>query len=191
MSTAEILSLISVIAFVVAGVALVLAVLFFIFFKIPTVIGDLSGRTARKSIAKMRAHNERVGGKGFQPSTTNARRGKLTNTMGQTDDSIGKPAPKGKAPTKSKPPVKNENFMPETGILENNKAQAAIGEQTALLQDADGTQLLHDPDATDLLVDENATMPLNEEPEAPPRGGVPMKMLDEVMLIHTDEVIPL
>lgn len=68
MSTAEILSLISTISFVIAAISFALAVFFWFSFKIPSVIGDLSGRTAKKSIARMRASNERAGGQGYKPS---------------------------------------------------------------------------------------------------------------------------
>lgn len=40
---AQTLQALSVISFVIAGACLVLAVFFWLFFKIPTVIGDLSG----------------------------------------------------------------------------------------------------------------------------------------------------
>lgn len=41
---AETLSMLSIISFIVAGVALAVAIFLWIFFKIPRVIGDLSGR---------------------------------------------------------------------------------------------------------------------------------------------------
>ena len=81
MSTVEILSLVSLISYIVAGICLVVTIFLWIIFKIPSVIGDLSGRTARKSIARMRANNEKAGGQGYKPSAENAGRGKLTDTM--------------------------------------------------------------------------------------------------------------
>ena len=114
MSTAEILSLISLISYIIAGIALVLAVFFWFFFKIPSVIGDLSGRTAKKSIARKRASNERSGGKGYQPSATNVNRGKLTDTMQHSRKLKNEP--------KKAKPV-DESQMPETGLLESNKAE--------------------------------------------------------------------
>lgn len=78
---AETLQLLSIISFAVAAVCLVLAVFLWFFFRIPDVIGDLSGRTARKSIAKMRAANEKSGSKSYKESKANAERGKLTGTM--------------------------------------------------------------------------------------------------------------
>ena len=58
---AETLSMLSIISFIVAGVALAVAIFLWIFFKIPRVIGDLSGRNARKSIARVRASYEKSG----------------------------------------------------------------------------------------------------------------------------------
>lgn len=55
---AEVLSMISVIAFVLSGIGFLCAIVFWFWFKIPVVIGDLSGRTAKKSIARLRSDNE-------------------------------------------------------------------------------------------------------------------------------------
>ena len=63
---AETLSTLSIISFVLAAVALAVAIVLWFFFDIPTVIGDLTGRTARKSIAKMRAENEKSGVKKYK-----------------------------------------------------------------------------------------------------------------------------
>ena len=54
---AELLVKISYIAFAGAVVCLILAVILFIKFKIPTVIGDLSGKNAKKAIQQMRETN--------------------------------------------------------------------------------------------------------------------------------------
>lgn len=172
MSTAEILSLISLISYIIAGISLVLAVFFWFFFKIPSVIGDLSGRTAKKSIARMRAHNERSGGVGYQPSSTNADRGRLTDTMQHSRKLKFEPR-------KEKPVT--ESQRPETGLLESNKAVTVDNQQTELLGG----------EATELLVDEAATAVLHEEPVKSARrtGGMELKLLEEVVLVHTNEVI--
>ena len=51
---AETLSMLSIISFIIAGIAFVAAVFLWILFKIPRIIGDLSGRNARKTVAKVR-----------------------------------------------------------------------------------------------------------------------------------------
>ena len=175
MSTAEILSLISTISFAVAVISFVLAVFFWFFFRIPSVIGDLSGRTARRSIAKMRTSNESAGGQGYKPSATNVNRGKRTDTMRHAQklelDFKGR---------SREMPSGNGTEMPETGLLSSNKASAADAEYTELLVD----------DATGLLVDDEATVALHDEPKQIRRtDGKKLTMLEEVMLIHTDEVI--
>ena len=63
---AELLVKISYIAFAGAVVCLILAVILFIKFKIPTVIGDLSGKNAKKAIQQMRETNSQKGNPAFK-----------------------------------------------------------------------------------------------------------------------------
>ena len=67
----DILNIISLVSFVLAGILLVLAVVLFFVFKIPSVWGDLSGKNARKSIERMRQNNEKTGKKAHVPSNVN------------------------------------------------------------------------------------------------------------------------
>lgn len=183
MSTAEILSLVSLISYIVAGVCLVLAVFFWFFFKIPSVIGDLSGRTAKKSIEKMRQANVRSGNKSYRTSATNEARGKLTDTMQHSSR-----LKKGKV--QEKKAAESETVRPETGLLAENKATAYVNENTEVLDGGETTGSLLDEEATGRLVDDEATMTLNVEATPAKRtGGKKLTMINEVMLINTDEVI--
>ena len=157
---ADILSIVSLISFILSGVAFVLAILFFIMFRIPSVIGDLSGRTAKKSIARMRATNEKTGNKSFKTSSTNAERGTVTDTMHGI-----------KRKNEEKPIDPSER--PDTGLLVDNKAEAPTSE------------------ATGLLIDEDATAPLDTTVRHPVNrtGGKKLTMIEEVVFVHTDEVI--
>lgn len=158
---AQTLQTLSIISFAVAGVCLVLAVFFWFFFKIPTVIGDLSGRTARKSIAKMRAANEKTGVKSYKESRTNAERGKLTGAIPNSGNLA------------KKDNISN-NGKPETGLLlENMATDMGTGE------------------ATGLLIDEQATAPLDTPVSSQPvrTSAKKLEMLDEVICVHTDEAI--
>lgn len=172
---ADILSTVSLVSFILSGVALVLAILFFILFRIPSVIGDLSGRTARKSIAKMRVANEKTGVKSYKESKTNVERGKLTGTMPDS----GKPNKKNTVPV---------DGQPETGLLADNKAEGLESEATGVLDEETG---MLESETTGLLVDENATAPLDTPAQKPVvrSGGKKIVMLEEVMFIHTEEVI--
>ena len=149
------------------------AIFFWFFFGIPTVIGDLSGRTARKSIAKMRAANEKMGVKVYKESKTNAERGKLTGTMQDSKKLTKQSADDGK---------------PETGLLADNKADGLESEETGMLDEATG---ILEGETTGLLIDENATALLDASVNQTPVrvGGKKLEMLDEVIFIHTDEVI--
>ena len=70
----ETLSTVTIVSYVLAGVFLAFAVFSFIIFKIPNVIGDLSGRNAKKSIAQMRENNEKSGKKSDSDLRTRQKR---------------------------------------------------------------------------------------------------------------------
>lgn len=160
---ADTLSIISLVSFIIAGVCLVLAVFFWFNFRIPRVIGDLTGRTARKSIAKMWASNEESGNKSYRPSATNVSRGKLTDTMPDSS----------KLKSQETDAISEEIGTGETGVLAENRASTnTLGDSTVLLENSDETDLL-----------ENMAMPARKG------AGKKLTMLDEVIQTHTDEVI--
>lgn len=165
---AELLSTLSIISFIAAGVCFAFSVFFWIFFRIPTIIGDLSGRTAKKSIEKMRTANEKSGTKSYKESRINAERGKITDSMKRSKNLIG---------------IQNNfNERPDTGLLNENYAGQNLKEAKDILN-SDTTGLLVDKEETDSLNNLKAdiTIKLNEKTK--------MQILDEIILIHTEEVI--
>lgn len=63
--------------------------LFLLFFlKIPKVVNDLTGRTARKAIQNIREQNENSGEKKYKTSAVNAERGKLTDKISPSGNLI-------------------------------------------------------------------------------------------------------
>lgn len=170
---AETLSTLSIVAFISAGVFFLFAAFFWFFFRIPSVIGDLSGRTARKSIAKMRMANEKSGLKSYKTSKTNASRGKLTSEAGEETNAS-----------------REKNLKrPETGVLEENREREYITFQTEKMSE-DSTERL-DVNFEDMSGSEEETMPLNLSGRSGQRRdrGVQLAMIEQVMIIHTDEVI--
>ena len=164
---ADILSNVAIVLYVIAGMCFVLAVMFWFVFDIPTVFGDLTGRTARKSIAKMRENNEKSGVKSFKHSKINVDRGKLT----------GVPETTGNMKAETKENIDEE----ETGLLD---------EATALLSESEETALLAETEETGLLVDDNETALLDDSVQYNvPAGGKSLEMIESIMLIHTSEVI--
>lgn len=191
---ADTLSLLSVIAFVIAGVSLAVAIFLWFFFHISSVIGDLSGRTARKSIEKMRAANERSGKKSYRVSSVNMERGKVTDTMPGTGKSKKQQTEKLKK-EKQIPAQERTRFReeekPETGLLAGNMERGYEAEQTELLMRE--TEAITDPGAEGLPANEDTTETLTagsettERPKNAKKNG--FVILEEILLIHTDEEI--
>lgn len=77
----ELLQTLSLVSFIVAGVLVLVAVALFFLLDVPKLYGDVSGRTARKSIEAIRQQNETSGNKAYKPSKVNANRGKLTDKI--------------------------------------------------------------------------------------------------------------
>lgn len=167
---AETLSMISIISFTAAGICLVIAIIFFVRFKIPSVVGDLSGRTARRSVEQMRKANEKSGGKSYRPSKINMERGKLTETMHVMHKA-------------SANMTEETGERPETGLLDDNRARVRREAETILL---------YDKVETEILKDKNMTAALEKYPEktAGGKGEILIETLEEVIFIHTDKVIP-
>ncbi|MCD7803106.1 MAG: hypothetical protein LUH09_09480 [Clostridiales bacterium] len=176
---ANTLSTLSIVSFALAGVCLVLAVFFWVFFQIPTVIGDLSGRTARKSIEKMRAANEKTSSKSYRTGKINTARGVTTAPIPKQESAPTAPIPRAQAapsPRKDTP----DGRRPETGLLGENRATRPPTESTTLLE-TEGTAFLMD--------EEETTDPLGVSPQQSQKARKRLVMLDDVMLTHTDEVL--
>ncbi len=160
---ADTLTTLSTVSFGLAALFLLLAVIVWIKFKIPAVIGDLTGRTARKSIARMRTENEKSGKKSYRPSAENRKRGRTTEHMEREEATASAP-----------------------GTLE----MAAAQNKTTPLENAGndyGTTPLEDVTWNNVTVtlDNNPTSLLAEKN----KQGAELIMLDEVIFIHTSEVI--
>lgn len=161
---ADILSTISIVSFLAAGVFAALAIALWFLFKIPTVAGDLSGRNARKSLERMRKDNEIKANRHY----------KLEDTVSKG----GKPASRSKGIGKSK--KSGEHF--ETGLLDENRASSYQSSHTVLMTEEE---------ETGRLVDTDATVPIAEAEIAPERKAptVVITMIEEIKYIHTEEVI--
>lgn len=136
---AETLTLVSVIVFVISGLSFALAIFFWFFFKIPSVIGDLTGKTARKNIAKIRAENEKKSSKAPKDNRLNfVKRKSDTGSLAKN--------------TTSSLTTQISDTIPETGLLETNKDSCLSAENTALLFE---NQEKVDNDETAVLVESN------------------------------------
>lgn len=71
-------------AAILCVVMAVVTIFLFFFLKIPKVIGDLNGSTARKAIEEIRQQNANSGDKIYKSSVVNRERGKLTDRISPT-----------------------------------------------------------------------------------------------------------
>lgn len=170
---ASVLKIVSIVLFSLAAVCLVFAVFAFITFKIPNVIGDLTGRNARKSIEKMRDANEKGGKKSYRPHPVASDRGTLTEPIKQSKKESKKLSKTAKTEPKRK---ESQTFdgSGATDVLED------INATTKLDYNADGTEILSA--GTEVLSEETMQTALNE-------NTVKIKMIQNIILIHTEEVI--
>lgn len=151
---------ISVISFIATGVFAILAVILWFVFKIPSVMGDLSGRTAKKSIELMRQNNEKTGVKSYRSSKENLRRGKLTSAIKESD--------------------KNKKEVVETALLNENMKKNHVSNATELLLAEEKTEPL---DMVTAALDDDLSEKRNKI------SSISIKLLEEIMYIHTKEVI--
>lgn len=199
MSISETLLWISYISLALAVISLIVAIFIWFKFEIPSVISDLSGRTAKKSIQKLRENNEKSGKKVFKSSTTNIQRGMLTDTMPDSemlkaDERESKKRAELKQQGsnrqdnkefKRKQPVRETE---ETSLLVENENLEIGVLQTGVLTEDEQTEVFM-TEETGLLVEENTAVSSEKVGFFADKKGVKLVMLEEIMFVHTEEVI--
>lgn len=157
---ADSLHTLSIVFFGIAIGFVILAIIFWFVFKIPRVIGDLSGKNAQKSIARMRQNNEKSGNKFYKANEKNVARERFVGAAKELESSDDKGG---------------------TGLLNENLAKGYEEEATGLLVD----------ESTELLGDSGETASLDETAahRNRPPSSVVIGMTEEVMMIHTEEII--
>lgn len=129
---------------IASGIMFAVSIVLFFTLKIPKVISDLTGRTARRAIEDIRLQNERSGDKTYKSSAVNLQRGKLTDKISPSGRLMRREAsPFGtgviteKISTQRLAPVEGAD---ETTVLtlanETTVLDAAYGETTLLQADA-------------------------------------------------------
>lgn len=155
---------------ILAAVMLAVTVLLFFVYKIPTVIGDLTGANARKAIENIRNQNESSGDKLYKTSQVNRERGKLTDKISPSGSLMRDPSGilGGGAMATEKISTQKLPQVDETTVLESNETTVLSANETTVL-DISGTG------ETTLLdaVDTPATFQIEFE----------------ITFIHTEEVI--
>ncbi len=206
----QVYNIISIVAYSLAGVFFLVSVFLWFKFGIWEIIGDLSGRNAKKSIKQMRQENENSGVNLYRPAGSYGARGDSgeisvrqnstkTETGGMDTGGMktggmktGSITTDGMKVTRTVPMDEGSN---ETTLLDSGAIELLDEGATELLDDG-ATELL-DEGATQLL-DEGATELLDEgttvlsETVVENRNTVvtpKWTILQSIVLIHTDEEI--
>lgn len=182
---------ISIVTFSLAGVGFLVSIFLWFKFEIWDIIGDLSGRNAKKSIEQMRQENDKTGVKMYHPNSFGGKSGnteisvRMSSTKAATS---GLKDEKGRGFTgkmkKTGALVKEETeLLKENTVSMNSEETALLESETELLQSE--TELL-EPE-TELL--EPETELLGEATGELPRTGNPVKLviIQSIVLIHTEE----
>lgn len=151
-------------AAILCGAMLITSILLFILLKIPKVIGDLTGRTARKAIENIRNQNESSGDKTYRSSLVNQERGKLTDKISPSGRLMRNPT----------------DILGGAMATEKIGTQQLVSDETAVLDSGNETTVL-----TGELSGGNETTVLSQE-------DIPNNVFEieyEITYIHTNEVI--
>ena len=192
-------NLIFIIGAILAGVMLVTALVLFFVLKIPRVIGDLSGSTARKAIADIRSQNTATGVKVHKTSAVNKERGRITDKISgsgrlQPRHDPGNAAAMNTEKLHSRKLAKEAaaSAANETVVLEQPAAETTVLPQTAPETTVLGTASpvpqtapAFSPETT-VLPQANAFGAANMPPAYAPTG---FTIEYELTFIHSDELI--
>lgn len=179
---------------ILAILMFVVSLILFFALKIPAVIGDLSGATARKAIENIRNQNEESGEKAYKSSAVNKERGKLTDKISPSGSLHSKPSDKlgfGMKTEKISTQRLDSEDAGETTVL------SATDETTVLSSNAGETEVLNEAPAyneTTLLSPDMMNVPgtvdFGDTSELPPLPGF-FEIEQEITFIHTQEIIPI
>ena len=163
---------------ILAAVMLAITVILFFVYKIPTVIGDLTGANARKAIENIRNQNENSGDKLYKTSQVNRERGKLTDKISPSGSLMRDPSGVlgGGAMATEKISTQELPQVDETTVLESNETTVLESNETTVLG-SNETTVLGNTGAgeTTVLVAEDTPVTFQIE--------------YEITFTHTDEVI--
>lgn len=199
MDMASVFQIVSITAFSLSGIFLIISVVLFIKLGIPEIIGDFSGRTAQKQIKVIRDQNVEKEEHRYRPDEANAlrvkpnerpgnsnrlRRRNPTGDMSNSGKLVNEKALTGQMQIKADRKPEKYN-MPD--IL---KSKIILSAETELLVQSDPsapTEVLAAYDSDSLSVTEK----LAEQGRTTLPGAAlyPFEVIKNVTLIHTEETI--
>lgn len=197
--------IIAIIGFSLAGIALVIAIFMFVKMNIPSVIGDLSGKTVAREIKAMREFNNANGDRSFRSSKVNLERGTLTekveNSQSNRKTNAETHVSKRLDNFKSRELLNKKTYSSGSDTVGLNDFEInptevldEFNELTEMLSDSE-TEVLNE-NATEVLSNDttvlNGTTVLNETEKLTENSEVipvPFKITNSEIVVHTDEVV--
>ncbi len=180
-------------AAILCAVMLIITVILFFVLNIRKVIGDLTGKNAKKEIQKIRQINEESGDKRHKSSSVNRKRGKITDKISESNMPAQKKANIDTGIVTAKIATQNlnaDNDSNQAATEETDVLISAMSEETSLLNEtgANETSLLGESNGNETaLLNEtaNETTVLNQNIEQ----QFVFEIEKDITFIHTNEVI--
>lgn len=183
---------------------IVAAVQFFVF-RIPTIIGDLSGSNARKAIEEIRTQNESTGRKTYKSSPVNRERGRVTDKISPSGRLVKT------APDPNTAAMSTDELGKKEKEVPRDKASERRSESTTVLAESGFTRQIDParPADTTVLSGDGSPCEANTTvlgtgtpfggtsvisqpmPASPQTAEGDFRIEYEITFIHTDEIIPI
>ncbi|MBQ2803796.1 MAG: hypothetical protein IJF07_07850 [Lachnospiraceae bacterium] len=151
----ELLQTLSMVAFIASGIFLIVSVILFFVLKIPAIIGNLSGSTARKAIEDIRQQTQADTGKGYKINSTKLSNmhntvkistsklvggGNETTVLGQGNETTLLGQSGNETTLLSQPRGNETTLLAQSGGNETTMLNMQNENQTTLLSQPDGGQ---------------------------------------------------
>ena len=162
-------------AAIMCGIMLLVTLLLFIMLKIPSVIGDLSGRTAKKAIHDIRQQN-------MSANTDKIQESKLTDKITASGRLIKRSGRRDGTYTEM---ISTEKLIEENKLSNNETSVLSTARETEVLSNNNETTVLT-PDMNGNVTSELAsvTEPLRED-----NTICYLNVELDITFVHTDEII--
>lgn len=166
---------------IACGVMTVVSAILFFALRIPKVIGDLTGRTARKAIEDIRRQNEQSGDKTYRSSAVNQKRGKLTDKISPS----GRIIARGSSPFGTGTITEKISVQPSHMESSDNTTILEQGEYTTVLSPENGATVSNTENAAGFGLCSETTILQQEEEQ----NRLAFLIEYEITFAHTNEVI--
>lgn len=149
----QLLHTLGLIAYILAGIFFLIALVLFFHFRILELIGDISGANAKRAIESIRQQNASSGDKAYRPSRVNLSRGKLTDRMTPSGNLRGKTKGIGVG-------VGTEKISTEKLVSQGEETTVLTqgAETTVLAQGSQETTILPQNDAETTILSQETTI---------------------------------